>query len=253
MPDNIEYSLDDELLNLEAELTALVPSAMPEEFVSRMDAMFDHPMIDAAVDMHDAELKNLEEHLELLSPAGMSSDVLTRMTEAMERWHEHIPLEEKLVPFGQVADPESISQKRSKKTNHVNMYGAAAAVAMLGVVAALVAPNFSKGKTSPVVSTSVENFDQSGNPNLAGISTPSDLKTVEVSNAPRDAWLVPGSLTHDVTDTSDAGVLMTSDNIPHRSIRIDYIDRIKVLDEDGREIEINRPGVQYMLIPVQTN
>lgn len=245
----MEYPLDDTLLELESQLSALVPCAPSSTFTERVDAEVNHSLIDASIDVHDAELKDLEAHLGLLAPAGMSGDVLTRMTEAMDRWHEHVPVEEKIVPIGENVAQELKEQASSSKPANVSMFSAAAAVALLGAAAALVMPHFNNSSSMATSGSGAASNSQGAPAIFSGASS----NAVDVSNVPSDTWVVPDSLSHNVTQTSDAGILMTRDNVPHRSIRIDYIDRIKVLDEDGREIEINRPGVQYMLIPVQTN
>lgn len=251
MPDNMDYQLDRELLELEAQLASLVPSAVPADLAASVSAQIDQSLIDAAVDVHDAELKDLEAHLGLLAPAGMSTEVLSRMTEAMDRWHEHVPVEEKVVPFGQKDSKQdsASSIRAARKSGSNNMYGAAAAVALLGAAAALVLPNWKQDDDPALVSGG-----SATEPALDTFSSTAPIASaLDVTVEDGDAWLVPNSLSHNVTHTSDAGVLMSRDNIPHRSIRIDYVDRVIVLSEDGREIEINRPGVQYMLIPVQTN
>lgn len=242
-----DYQLDQELLDLEARLAALVPRALPAEVVARVDAAVDHPVVEAALEMHDAELADLETHLGQLSPSGMSGDVLSRMVQAMDRWHEHVPVEEKVVPFGA---PNELAPAAAGKARGYKMYAAAAAVALLGAAAALVT-----SRPGPPSDAGVADAGSPQGPAGSPAAAPafSSAHAVDVQSAPRDAWLVPGSLSHKVTNTTDAGILMTRDNVPHRSIRIDYVDRIKVLDEDGREIEVARPGVQYVLIPVRTN
>jgi len=67
------------------------------------------------------------------------------------------------------------------------------------------------------------------------------------------ATLTSNFLSHKVTNTSDNGVVFSNDNTPHRCIRVDYIDRIKGEDASGRQVEINTPGVDFLLIPVETN
>lgn len=248
MSDHMEHSLDQELLDLESQLASLVPSAMPGELVARVESAIDHSLIDAAVEMNDAELGDLETHLGQLAPAGLSGDVLSRMVRAMDRWHEFVPVEEKVVPFGASKQPSADQEQTKQKSANYSMYAAAAAVALLGAVAALVMPQLNQTNTVAIAGENTQpSQDVSSSDDLGNIHA------VDVKNAPRDAWLVPDSLSHKVTNTRDTGILMTRDNVPHRSIRIDYTDQIKVLDEDGREIEITRPGVQYVLIPVQTN
>ena len=52
----------------------------------------------------DAELNKLEEELKKLSPLGMPDDMISRLDNAMARWHEQVPVEEKIVPLNQ--EPE---------------------------------------------------------------------------------------------------------------------------------------------------
>ncbi|WP_435894459.1 hypothetical protein [Oceaniferula spumae] len=249
----MEYHLDAELLELESQLAALVPSAVPSEmFVAMQQTLGD--AVESESSAHDAELEDLETHLGQLAPAGLSVDMISRMAIAMDRWHEYVPVEEKVVPFGtqDSAPVNKLGEKKAKRSSAYGMYAAAAAVALLGAVTALVMPHLDSAAPA-----SAGTVADSGNEKIfTPANTQPDSRSVhavDVSNAPRDAWMVPNSLSHMVTNTSDTGVLITRDNVPHRSIRIDYVDRLKVLDEDGREIEINRPGVQYVLIPVQTN
>ena len=239
---------DSDLMDLEAQLALLVPSAIPRDLIDRVNAEVDLPMIDAAMNVDDSELVDLEERLGTLSPSSLSPDVLTRIAEAMDKWHEHVPVEEKVVAFNQLEEAAPKQQiERTSKLANFRMYSAAAAVALLGALAAVVLPTWENEATPTVATTdSVESFNNTSLPVQSA-------SRVNISTEASNAWLVPDSLSHKVTHTSDAGVIMSHDNIPHRSIRIDYVDGIKVLDEDGREIEINRPGVQYMLIPVETN
>lgn len=252
MSDHIEFQLDAELLELESQLASLVPSSITAETTMRME----DAMHNALEQKHDEELQDLETHLGQLAPAGISSDMVTRMAEAMDRWHEYVPLEEKLVPFG---DREESTSEKSKgfthgrKSSGYGMFAAAAAVALLGAAAALIMPHMNEPSAGGTVADTGISTDQPSVPPRAVVMDSRNLHSVDVTNAPRDAWVEPGSLSHNITNTVDAGVMITRDNVPHRSIRIEYVDRIKVIDEEGREIEINRPGVQYMLIPVKTN
>ena len=250
---NMDNQLDRELLELEAQLASLVPSAMPTELASSVSAQVDHSIIDASVNVHDSELKDLEAHLELLSPTGLTTDVLSRMNNAMDRWHEYVPVEEKVVPFGQ-SEPtqEAVHSSQATKQSNSRMYAAAAAVALLGAAAALVIPNLNQNTGSGSGLASGGNTAEPSSNGIATYPAP-EIGAVDVLSENNEAWIVPNSLSHKVTHTSDAGVLMSRDNIPHRRIRIDYVDQVKILRLDGREIEIDRPGVQYMLIPVETN
>ncbi len=231
MPFTSKPDLTAELRELERQLADLVPCALPEDLLVRMEASANHapPAMD-----EDGSLDQLEAHLGQLAPATMPMDMLGRMARAMDRWHEHVPVEEKVVSFG-TGNPAP-----ARRPFSAGMLAAAAAVAVLGAATALVLPRY----LDPAQST-------------GGLATADD-SLIEPEFAvtsmvePRDAWLLPGSLSHKVTHTSDRGIVMTRDNTPHRCVRVDYIDRIKVQDEEGREIEIERPSVDIMLLPVET-
>ncbi len=248
MSDNMDYQLDQELLELEAQLASLVPTALPAEVTDAVSTQIDQSLIDAAMEVHDAELKDLEAHLELLAPAGISSDVLSRMSEAMDRWHEHVPVEEKVVSFDS-SEPvlETSNNGDTTRKSGLNIYAAAAAVALLGAAAALVFPGWSQSTNTQLVSA-----EEPPRELIATTPVPA-IGDVDVVADNQYSWPVPDSLSHKVLNAQDAGVVMSRDNIPHRNIRIDYIDRVKVLDQNGRVIELNRPGVRYILLPVKTN
>ena len=121
------------------------------------------------------------------------------------------------------------------------MLAAAAAVALLGAVTALVIPN-----ALP---------EQAANTAVADVpkALVKDHLDVSSQDNTRQAWLVPDALSSRVVNTTDRGIVMTENHTPHRCIRLDSMQRIKIEDEDGREITIDRPSVQYVLIPMETN
>jgi hypothetical protein len=225
-----EADLTAELRELEQQLAGLEPSALTEDLLARMEQSVNHQQ--HPID-EEGNLDELEVHLGQMAPSSMPMDMLGRMTRAMDRWHEHVPVEEKVVSFGG-RNPAPVRRQFG-----AGMLSAAAAVAMLGAVTALVLPRF----FHPAQSVGVVATDDR-------VVEPDFEVTTVVE--PRDAWLLPDSLSHKVTNTSDRGIVMTRDNIPHRCIRVDYVDRLKVQDEEGREIEIERPSVDIMLFPVET-
>mgnify|MGYP007122431977 CR=1 FL=1 len=237
-----ENELSPELLELEKQLESLVPSSMSQDLFGRMEQSMHEATDERRLDSDD--LDDLEIHLGQMAPASMPEDILGRMARAMDRWHEHVPVEEKVVPFGEnegESEEATPSHKRpSRKRYGGGMLAAAAAVAILGAVTALVMPKFMNASD---VGESVATIKNTVVPD----------RQISAFAEPRDAWIVPDSLSHKVTNTSDRGVVMSRDNTPHRCIRVEYVDRIKVQDEEGREIEIERPGVNIMLMPVETN
>ena len=225
-----EHELTAELRQLEGELSAMTPVAMSTALVDRMSQSIDDALL--LQDVDDSGFEELEDQLAQLGGATMSEEMITRMANAMDRWHEELPVEEKLVPFD--ADEKAI-ERVAKKTSRKPMWAAAAAVALLGILSALVIPEASN-----------QGFAGS---NFIGAVQPAAVKT----SAPRNVWVVPDSLTHRVTNTTESGIVMSENDTLHRHIRIEYLDTIKVLDDQGREIEIERPGVEVVLLPVVTD
>lgn len=98
--------MDQDLTRLEAELASLKPMALTGDFLLRLDeAMVEaadeaaQPIKEVIVATSDPELLELEEGLKMLSPHGMPDDLISRLDQAMQRWHEEVPVEEKVVPM----------------------------------------------------------------------------------------------------------------------------------------------------------
>ncbi|MGJ8677492.1 MAG: DUF4179 domain-containing protein [Akkermansiaceae bacterium] len=223
---NTEYNLNAELIQLESQLIAMTPKAMPEGLLEQMTEFMNEETY------LKCDIYELEQQLGTVAAATMPEDMLARMANAMDRWHEDLPVEDKLVSFA--SDKEEVLAT-SKKSNWRN-FSAAAAVAILGSITAFVTPSFVSNQQSPsIVNASVL-----------------PLNTTTIS-APRDAWLVPDSFSHQIIHTSENGVVMSEDNKPHRCIKIEYLDKVKVMDDRGHEIEIERPGVEMVLLPLKTD
>lgn len=233
MPTNREYELDEELRELENQLSNLTPVAMPAALAERVNQ--------SMKDLDDEGFDDLEQQLAELGTVTMSEDVIARMANAMDRWHEELPVEEKLVPFDVGDSLDSVKKEGAEKSVRKGMWASAAAVAMLGALSALAFPGFDSNASSQANSST-------GGLRGAGFA---EMKVVLTES--RDAWLVPDSLTHKVTNTTESGIVMAEGNAPHRCIQVEYVNTVKVLDSQGRAIEIERPGVEVMLLPIVTD
>lgn len=221
--------LPPELRELERILSSLVPRALSPETEKSLATS-------CSPDATDEGFDELELHLGQIAPATMRTDVLSRMIKAMDSWHEHVPVEEKVVPFSSQEIPQTQARKKSG-----GMFAAAAAVALLGAASALVMPGIFSSEIDNGTVTHQQPFSNTGE------------VTVSSQHDSKQAWLVPDAMSHRVVNSADRGIVMTENQIPHRCIRLDSMDTIKIEDEDGREITIDRPSVQYVLIPVETN
>lgn len=226
--------LPPDLQELEQMLSSLVPCALDTDTADRLADVLPK---ESCLEADEAGLDELEKHLCQLTPVTMRTDVLSRMISAMDSWHEHIPVEEKVVAF---SDESQSEKENTQQPKSGNMVAAAAAVALLGAATALIAPSF---------------FPEAvDNPAVASIPSPAGpAVSLTGSIDAKEAWLVPDAMSHKVLNTSESSVVLTRDSVPHRCIRLDGVETIKIEDEDGREITINRPSVQYVLIPVETN
>lgn len=242
----MEHSLDDDLRAIEAQLAELAPQTMPGDLLARMDRLMggweDSKSVLTVVDSEeDHELKILEGQLSQLSPVALPDEMLSRMTHAMDRWQDHASEE------GNVVSIHHQSPSAPRVFNK-GMLKAAAAVALLGAASALLMPPLTSNHDKP---TSMAG--RSGSPSTSGLNSSTAHQVSSLPVSPYFSGMGGDHLSHQVTRTSDGGVVFASDNKPLRCIRVDYIDSIKGKDAEGRDIEIKNPGVDFMFIPVETN
>lgn len=236
---NTDHELPEDLLDLERKLHGLLPVDISSELFLRLETSMigNEDQTSATVE----SFEKLEIHLEEITPATMPSDMIDRMARAMDNWHEQVPVDEKLVAFNEGLG----RKKKARKSYGLGMWGAAAVVALLGALSALVIPNLSQD-AKPVIANTVVTTEAGTSRAQVNSAAP-----VTASSMVNNTRLVQDSLSHKVTNTSDQGVVLSGDNIPHRCIRVDYTDRVVIESKDGRQMEINRPGVEYILIPVE--
>ncbi len=225
---------DTELLSIEEQLCQLNPGVLSPGMLDRMELV-----MGAATALSSGDdLTELEVHLDQMSPAAVPGDMLTRMCDAMDQWHEDSSKQEKVIPF-------AADQRNSPRFLSGGMLSAAAAVAVLGAVAALVFPHVTSSQNSTIA--------DGGSPSQPFTEPAFSTPGIAPSEITQNATFTSDALSHKVTSTRDRGVIFSEDNTPLRCIRIDYVDKITVTDKEGREIEIKTPGVDFMLIPVETN
>jgi hypothetical protein len=60
---------------------------------------------------------------------------------------------------------------------------------------------------------------------------------------------VPASVGTGLDEARDEGVRWTADGKPVRMVRVIYKDRVKYRNADGEIIEVERPRVEYLVVP----
>jgi hypothetical protein len=115
----------------------------------------------------------------------------------------------------------------SSKLRRFNL-AAAAAVALLGSLAAWITPN----QANDTVSTT---------------TIPSVPRSVITS--PASSSFAPAAFNRNLSDTRDEGVIWNPSNRPHRVMRFTYMDRVTLKNEKGESIQVEQPRVEYVIIP----
>ena len=126
-------------ITLENELKKLVPASLQGSLLDQLDGA----MVAAVTEMSlsdekiivassDTELSDLEECLRRLVPYGVPENLISRLDDAMARWHEEVPIDEKIVEINP-----------GVKSCSSSWYGirSVAAVAILGACAAILSSN----------------------------------------------------------------------------------------------------------------
>ncbi|MBK1789893.1 hypothetical protein [Persicirhabdus sediminis] len=186
------------------------------------------------------DLSKLESQLEQLKPEEMPSDMLARMEQAMCRWQDHVPAEEEKV----IAFPQDTPTKQEFKWG-MGMSAAAAAVAIMGAVSALMFT----GDTDPSASMAQKN---AALPPVPEVASPPQTVINGAMTTPATTVVVPDSVQQNVVRASDAGIVTEDGKVPHRFFKIDVLDRIQLKDGNGRVYDVERPGVRYIMLPVET-
>lgn len=207
--------------SLEAELRTLQAAMLDDELLLRLEAAADGTQIQLT-----REELQFEESLRKISPARLSPDFLAQLEAVV---HE-VPfsVNEKIVLFPKGQQGKQAPAARGTRP----MWGAAAAVAVIGAVSALMIP---AGKAPQDVA-------RQDSPRTSAPSA---------NTAP--ANLIPASFNRGVSEVSDQGIVWKSNNQPHSVVRVVYQDRITLKDASGRTYQVEQPKVKYMLVPAKAD
>ncbi|MGJ8658037.1 MAG: hypothetical protein ACSHX6_16435 [Akkermansiaceae bacterium] len=180
-------------------------------------------------DSIDNDLREIEAQLANLSPTQMPDDMLIRMEQAMMAWETHLPVEEKIVPFNQLENSAPATATPARKNNHLQVWGAAAAIALLTSVTAV----FMGGNSpeTPVVAQ---------NQHTSAVAVEDRVAT---NSAPE--------LSRNITHASNEGITYAGKNEePFKVLRIEYTEKVTTHDKDGKPVVTEKPCVEHVLIPI---
>ena len=179
----------------------------------------------------DNDLKEIESQLEKLSPTGMPSDMVARMAEAMDRWQESVPVEEKIVPF------QSVAEKSEVKSSRFNIWASAAAVALMGAVGSVVMMDAGMEVSNGIVSVDTDSVGDDSN-----LAAGDDKNVISVSN---------GSFDSQIVEKPSQKIVYDADGRPQRLVRVEFIDRVTMDGSNGEKLTVEKPSVEYYMVPLE--
>lgn len=201
--------MDEEFQELEATLKGMRPVAPDAACMDRLLAAVQGRL--PAADL------TMERELAKLSPAALAGGISERLLETVAR--VPFPVSDKVVLF------PGNTKAAAKAPARRPWLAVAAAVAVLGALSALLMDGPQKG-TRQVADGG---------------------KTESPGRTPKD--LVPASVGSHVSEAQDEGITWTRDGKPLRQVKVIYMDRVKYAGQDGKIVEVERPRVEWLLVP----
>jgi len=216
--------MDANFTEIEEELKRMVPANLPDDMVSRCTDAMDGVRAKDSTIIHsnfEGDLAALEESLREFVPCGMPADMISRLDAAMSRWHEKVPVEEKVVPM--VAEAES----RPRRSGLPGLRSVAA-VALVGVGAAW-----------------LTTADPAESPSVA--------RRIPIADAANTAPVVftPGDARASVVSTNDHGVIWTEGGLPVRCLEVEVRNEVFFTNRRGEKLIIAQPKREVMFTPVK--
>ncbi|YCM45904.1 hypothetical protein V2O64_07735 [Verrucomicrobiaceae bacterium 227] len=218
--------MDQDLTKLEAELARLKPMALPNDFLSRLEGVMEEaadevalPREEVIVATSDPALAELEEGLRMLSPHGMPDDLISRLDQAMQRWHEDVPVEEKVIPMHPVEETGG------------GWFGIRS-VAAVGILGAAMAFMWTGGKPAE---------------DLAGVQR----IPVLTNGAVAPAAFVSRDASASVVSANDHGVVWTKDGQALRCLEVQVNNSLEFVNANGERITLEKPNREVRFVPAK--
>lgn len=209
---------------LEQELRNLKPSGIESDFLKRLVSCAEGT--DAEFTSEDREFEaGIRSHIPAGLPAQDQEALLGKIGDAP--FH----VDEKIVLFNK-SNPNS-GKKQRPSIIRFN-FAAAAAVALLGTIAALMLPGTGN--------------EGSGGEKIAGNEEQIIEKPAQISPGVASSFS-PVSLNRNLSETRDEGVIWRDQTQPHRVMRMTYMDRVTLSNDKGETIEVSQPKVEYVVMP----
>ena len=70
-----------------------------------------------------------------------------------------------------------------------------------------------------------------------------------MSATPAGGSFMTAGYGRNVREASDEGVVWSQGQVPHRRVRVVYVDKAVMINPQGERIEVERPRVEWLLVP----
>ena len=209
----------DDTTNLESDLHKLNAAGLDPAFLDRLEAAAD----DRLTELSPLE-KQFEAELRRFQASALSPSLLASLE--IQCSGLAFPEAATVVPF-----PKAKQTPQSRRA----AWSAAAAVALLGALAALMIP------TNP-----------DSNPSIAR-HHPTPLIPESGIHTPQASDLTPADFSRKLSETSDEGVIWPSNQQAHRVLKVVYKDLVTLKRPDGRSYQVEQPRVEYFIVPTHSD
>lgn len=203
--------------SLEAQLRELKATPLDDAFLTRLEEAADGTL----TQLTHEEIR-FEAFLRGQTPSRLPADFMARLEAVVQ----DVPfaVDEKIVVF-----PKAINTFQPRR--HRPMWGAAAAVALIGAATALMMP---AGKPARTVAD-------------RQVPAPSSIIAAPTGN------FVPAGFDRGLSEVRDEGIIWKSNKEPQNVVRVVYKDKITLRDETGRTFQVEQPRVEYLMVPAKTD
>ncbi len=204
--------MDSEFQELEEALKAIRPSTPDAACLDRLLAA-----VEGRLQTADLSISGIESRLAAMQPAALSPVSLDRMLGTVTR--VPFPVNEKVVLFPGPARPAAKAASRRP------WFAAAAAVAVAGAFTAMMVQ-----------------------PRVARTAAPGPV-VKDFTPLPKINGKGVVSASSGLQNATDQGVRWMPDGKPMRLVRVQYMDKVKFTDKDGKVVEMEVPREELLMVP----
>lgn len=200
-----------DISDIEAQLAGLRPVRMDADLTRRLEGL-----VDGGVELGTDELA-LEHALRGLQPLQLSPQQFAAFAALIDE-----------TPAATVPNVvANVVEFPAAKRRQRPLWASAAAVAVLGAFTAMMLPNGKSG-------------------NVAGAAQ-SPIKSSPSLNT-SSSNIVPAGFNRGVQSAQDQGVIWNGGR-GSRVVRVEYLDKAVIKQKDGKQIEVQQPRVEYLVVP----